>query len=76
MGWIYRKESHWMAKADRVASGHLMMHDYRSEGQRRDGSRLPFFPQVRVTRKGMELLHRRLTEHQIDRQLNDLGRVA
>jgi hypothetical protein len=52
------------------------MHDYRSEGQRRDGSRLPFFPQVRVTRKGMELLHRRLTEHQIDRQLNDLGRVA
>lgn len=64
------------AKADRVASGHLMMHDYRSEGQRRDGSRLPFFPQVRVTRKGMELLHRRLTEHQIDRQLNDLGRVA
>lgn len=76
MGWIYRKESHWMAKADRVLSGHLETKPYRSEGQRHDGSSIPFPPQVRVTRKGMGLLHRRLTEHQIDQQLDELGQVA
>lgn len=76
MGWTYRRESHWMAKADRVESGHLMMHVYRSEGQRHDGSSISFFPQVRVTRKGLELLHRRLTEQQINNQLDELGKVA
>ncbi|GAA6123989.1 phage antirepressor KilAC domain-containing protein [Bifidobacterium psychraerophilum] len=76
MGWIYRKESHWMAKSERILSGHLETKPYRSEGQRHDGTRIPFAPQVRVTRKGMTLLHRRLTEQQINNQMDELGKVA
>lgn len=76
MGWIYRKESHWMAKSDRILSGHLETKPYRSEGRRHDGTGIPFAPQVRVTRKGMTLLHRRLTEQQINNQLDELGKVA
>jgi anti-repressor protein len=76
MGWTYRKESHWMAKSDRILSGHLETKPYRSEGRRHDGTGIPFAPQVRVTRKGMTLLHRRLTEQQINNQLDELGKVA
>ncbi|MFT8986621.1 MAG: phage antirepressor KilAC domain-containing protein [Bifidobacterium psychraerophilum] len=76
MGWTYRKESHWMAKSDRILSGHLETKPYRSEGRRHDGTVVPFAPQVRVTRKGMTLLHRRLTEQQINNQLDELGKVA
>ena len=38
-----------------------------------DGSRFDFAPKGRITRKGLTLLHQRLTEQDFDRQLEKVG---
>lgn len=59
-GWIFRSEGHWVAYAKAVDNGWLMMREYEASGTRSNGERFAFAPQVRVTRKGMEALHRKL----------------
>lgn len=59
-GWIFRSEGHWVAYAKAVDNGWLMMREYEASGTRSNGERFAFAPQVRVTRKGMEALHRKM----------------
>ena len=59
-GWIFRSEGHWEAYAKALDNGWLTMREYDTYGTRSNGERFAFAPQVRVTRKGMEALHRRM----------------
>lgn len=61
-GWTYRHTGTWWAASDRVKAGHLAMVESRSHGQHKDGSIFAFAPTVKITRKGLALLHRRLGE--------------
>jgi len=67
--WVFRRESHWIANQDRINLGHLMMRAYQGNGTKSDGSRFDFAPQVRITRKGLILLHQRLTTQQFNLEL-------
>lgn len=59
-GWIFRREGHWVAYAHVIHAGWLKMREYETSGVHANGERFVFAPQVRVTRKGMEALHRKL----------------
>lgn len=61
-GWIYRHAGTWWAASDRVKAGHLVMVESRTHGRHKDGSPFAFPPTVRITRKGLALLHTRLGE--------------
>lgn len=60
--WIYRHAGAWSAASERVKAGHLVMVASRSRGQHKDGSIFAFAPTVKITRKGLALLHTRLGE--------------
>lgn len=60
--WTYRHAGTWWASSERVKAGHLVMVASRSHGRHKDGSAFAFPPTVRITRKGLALLHRRLGE--------------
>lgn len=59
-GWIFRREGHWVAYAHAIHAGLLKMREYETSGVNTNGERFAFAPQVRVTRKGLEALHRKL----------------
>lgn len=59
-GWIFRSEGHWEAYAKALDNGWLWMREYGTYGTRSNGERFAYPPQVRITRKGMEALHRKL----------------
>lgn len=61
-GWTYRHSGTWWAASERVKAGHLAMVESKSCGRHKDGTKFAFPPTVRVTRKGLALLHRRLGE--------------
>lgn len=61
-GWTYRHAGTWWATSERVKAGHLVLVESRSHGQHKDGSIFAFAPTVKVTRKGLALLHQRLDE--------------
>lgn len=61
-GWTYRHAGTWWAASDRVKAGHLVMVESRSHGQHKNGSIFAFHPTVKITRKGLVLLHQRLNE--------------
>lgn len=61
-GWTYRHAGAWWAASERVKAGHLVMVESKTYGQRKDGTEFAFHPTVRVTRKGLALLHKRLGE--------------
>lgn len=75
LGWVFRRESHWVASQSRIDQGHLMMRAYKGFGAKSDGSRFDFAPQVRITRKGLTLLHQRLTAQDFNRQLEGASNV-
>ena len=58
--WIFRMENHWVAYARALDNGWLWMREYKTYGTRSNGERFALDPQVRITRKGMEALHRKL----------------
>lgn len=60
--WTYRHAGTWWATSERVKAGHLVMVESRSHGQYKDGSIFAFPPTVKITRKGLALLHQRLGE--------------
>jgi anti-repressor protein len=60
--WTYRHAGTWWAASERVKAGHLVMVASRSHGRHKDGSIYAFAPTVKITRKGLALLHRRLGE--------------
>nr|UVX84561.1 MAG: antirepressor protein KilAC domain [Bacteriophage sp.] len=62
-GWTYRHAGTWWAASERVKAGHLAMVVSRTHGRHKDGSPFAFPPPtVRITRKGLALLHTRLGE--------------
>nr|UVX87052.1 MAG: antirepressor protein KilAC domain [Bacteriophage sp.] len=60
--WMYRHAGTWWATSEHVKAGHLAMVESRSYGQHKDGTKFAFPPTVRITRKGLALLHARLSE--------------
>lgn len=71
-GWIYRHAGTWWAASERVKAGHLVLVESRSHGQHKDGSIFAFPPTVKITRKGLTLLHQRLSETRLDETLETI----
>lgn len=68
-GWTYRHAGTWWAASERVKAGHLVMVESRSHGHHKDGSIFAFAPTVKITRKGLALLHQRLCETRLNETL-------
>lgn len=68
-GWIYRHAGTWSAASKRVKAGHLAMVESRTHGRNKDGSIFAFAPTVKITRKGLALLHTRLGETRLNETL-------
>lgn len=68
-GWMYRHAGTWWAASARVKAGHLVLVESKSHGQHKDGSIFAFAPTVKITRKGLTLLHQRLGETRLNETL-------
>nr|UVX46404.1 MAG: antirepressor protein KilAC domain [Bacteriophage sp.] len=68
-GWTYRHARTRWAASERVKAGHLVMVESRSHGQHKDGSIFAFPPTVKITRKGLALIHKRLSETRLNETL-------
>lgn len=60
--WIYKANGSWHAMARHCTAGHLVMVMSTKHGTKADGMKFAFPPTVRITRKGLALLHKRLGE--------------
>lgn len=60
--WIYKHNGSWHATAKHCTAGHLVMVMSTKHGTKADGTKFAFPPTVRITRKGLALLHQRLGE--------------
>lgn len=60
--WIYKTNGAWHATARHCTAGHLTMVMSKKHGTKPDGTKIAFPPTVRITRKGLTLLHQRLSE--------------
>lgn len=58
--WIYKANGSWHATARHCTAGHLVMVMSTKHGTKADGTTFAFPPTVRITRKGLTLLHRHL----------------
>lgn len=61
-GWIYKTGGSWHATAKHCTAGHLVMVMSTKYATKSDGTKTAFPPTVRITRKGLTLLHRRLVD--------------
>lgn len=61
-GWIYKADGSWHATAKHCTAGHLVMVMSTKYATKSDGTKFAFPPTVRITRKGLTLLHARLGE--------------
>lgn len=68
-GWMYRHAGTWWAASERVKAGHLVLVESRIHGRHKDGSIFAFAPTVKITRKGLTLLHIRLGETRLNETL-------
>lgn len=60
--WIYKTNGSWHATAKHCTAGHLVMVMSTKHGTKPDGTKFAFPPTVRITRKGLALIHKRLGE--------------
>lgn len=60
--WIYKSNCSWHATARHVMAGHLVMVLSQDHVTKADGTKFAYPPTVRITRKGLVLLHTRLGE--------------
>lgn len=67
--WIYKANGSWHATARHVTAGHLAMVMSQKHGTNPDGTKFAFPPTVRITRKGLALLHKRLGETALNKAL-------
>lgn len=58
--WIYKANGSWHATARHCTAGHLVMVMSTKHGTKADGTTFAFPPTVRITRKGLALLHTKL----------------
>lgn len=61
-GWIYKANCSWHATARHCTAGHLVMVMSQDHVTKADGTKFAYPPTVRITRKGLALLHKRLGE--------------
>lgn len=71
--WTYRHAGTWWATSERVKAGHLAMVASRSHGRHKDGSTFAFAPTVKITRKGLALLHKHLSENRLNEALKTIN---
>ncbi|UWF80619.1 MAG: antirepressor protein KilAC domain [Bacteriophage sp.] len=69
--WVYRHAGTWWAASDRVKAGHLAMVESRSHGRQKDSSIFAFAPTVKITRKGLVLIHKRLSETRLNETIEN-----
>lgn len=67
--WIYKTNGSWHATARHCTAGHLVMVMSQKHGTKPDGTKFAFPPTVRITRKGLALLHKRLGETLLNKTL-------
>lgn len=67
--WIFKSGGSWRATAEHCTAGHLVMVMSQKHGVKDDGTEFAFPPTVRITRKGLALLHKRLGEIALDKAL-------
>lgn len=67
--WIYKHNGSWHATARHCTAGHLVMVMSTKHGTKTDGTKFAFPPTVRITRKGLALLHQRLGETRLNETL-------
>lgn len=67
--WIYKHGGSWHATAKHCTAGHLVMVMSPKHGTKADGTKFAFPPTVRITRKGLALLHKRLGETRLNETL-------
>lgn len=72
-GWIYKDNCSWHATARHCTAGHLVMVMSQNFATTADGTRFAFPPTVRVTRKGLALLHKRLGETILNKTLETIN---
>lgn len=68
--WIFKSVGSWRATAEHCTAGHLVMVMSQKHGVKDDGTQFAFPPTVRITRKGLALLHKRLGEIALDKALD------
>lgn len=73
-GWIYKHNGSWHASAKHCTAGHLVMVMSTKHGTKADGTKFAFPPTVRITRKGLALLHQRLGEIRLNETLETITR--
>lgn len=70
-GWIYRQSNQsWCAASSRVRQGHMVMVSSRSHGIHKDGTPFAYPPTPKLARKGLALIHQRLSEQSFERVLD------
>lgn len=69
--WIYKHHGSWHATAKHCTAGHLVMVMSQKHGTKTDGTKFAFPPTVRITRKGLALLHKRLGETRLNETLKN-----
>lgn len=69
--WIYKHNNSWHATARHSTAGHLVMVMTTKHGTKTDGTKFAFPPTVRITRKGLTLLHKRLGETSLNKALEE-----
>lgn len=67
--WIYKANGSWHATARHCTAGHLVMVMSQKHGTKTDGATFAFPPTVRITRKGLSLLHKHLSENRLNEAL-------
>nr|UVM84388.1 MAG: antirepressor protein KilAC domain protein [Bacteriophage sp.] len=72
-GWIYRADCSWHATARHCTAGHLVMVMSQEHVTRADGTKFAYPPTVRITRKGLALLHKRLGETLLNKTLETIN---
>lgn len=68
--WIFKSGGSWRATAEHCTAGHLVMVMSQKHGVKDDGTEFAFPPTVRITRRGLALLHKRLGEIALDKALD------
>lgn len=67
--WIYKANGSWHATARHCTAGHLVMVMSTKHGTKPDGTTFAFPPTVHITRKGLVLLHTRLSKTRLNETL-------
>lgn len=72
-GWVFRENGHWIARQNRIDAGHLVMVPPKTHGTHRDGTTFSFAPTVKITRKGLGLIARRMSEATLQLEYTKAG---